>query len=366
MDPMLGPDATAAYAASANGPIVVDWHIFAWIFTNIMGPLDGAEGQITQSLQTFVMADVAPIFILYMLAWLFVQLWHPSSPAATAMGSVGIIMRFTTMMVVAGNLGHLNDWVINPLKATPTNIANTIGAVGGGQAVQGGAQFDQIVNLMVKAGLASINHASGVVQTIEVAVIVGLCLIIDASFVGVGFLIWTLAFALFDVVLNLAPIAVFFGAFRYTRHLMSGWLGGVVSLIATIVIASIIVQMAFLVVQHIAQPLAAAPDNADVSGMAVGMIQTVIVSIILMGCLLQARQLAVGMFGGIMAGFEHFGAAASVAYSSAYNTMTGAMAAMGAAATPTGGAAAAGGGTAAAANAGRSLSGAGTGLGARP
>lgn len=331
----IGTTAQEAFVASANGPVVADFHIFNWVWTSIIPPLDAAGAEVMTSLQNYVLGSGLPaIFLLYVLVFLFANLWHPSNPATVALGTIGTLMRFVTVMVIVGDLDHLNNWVVMPLKGTPAGILQAIGTVGGGQAIGAnpGALFDSIVNLIWKANLTTMDHTSGFIQVIEIGLTVGIATIVELLFIGVAFLVFLLAYALLNVVLTLAPLMIMLAAFRQTKHLLAGWIGGCVSLIATIVLTNIMMQMALIAIHHIADPVAAAPDNANVSSMFAAVVETLTISVVMAGCVLQSRQLATGMFAGIMAGWEHFGASAGATFNSVSAAVAGAVAAAGASA----------------------------------
>ncbi len=312
----MGANAASALAlfANAQGAVATNFTIFAQIYTALFGPFQSAVNSVAGSLSGTVAGWVTSAVVVMMML-------YGAARALTVDGGPAFDQLVTRVLIPAAVVlyilnGNYTQYVSTPATQFAASIGNTIVGNIGGTVVNGGAPFDAIWNKAYAAGIAVFNAIPTSIfnpQTWGVAIAVVIYWISAAASIGFAFVLFLASQAGMYLLLAIGPLFVGFGAFQFTRFLLKGYVSALASVICAQVIVLALLAISFQVINTILSPMLSAPVNANPTGM----VDTIIITGILLGVFavlaFKSAAYAVGICGGIFDGLGAWIAAAGMA-----------------------------------------------------
>lgn len=297
MDPLATAMGQLAAPVGDVAAVNVNWNLFQNTFQSIDTPLVDAVNGIIGSLTGYLAPIMVPLLTVYLIVFGF-QCAHGRVPLSAFMS---VALRAAIVVFIIGNAANFNQWVGNVfLQAIPNDIGNAInGQLGGGAAINGGAQFDNVWNHSYTAGLAVYNNLPSVSLK---GVLLGICVFIywgvALAAVAIGFLMFVASQVLLALLVAVGPLFIPCALFQGSRQFFSGWLSACVSTVVAQILIVALMGLMIRVETTALAGIAAAPAG----GNEVGQIGALMgVAALLFICALLAKQIptvAVGIAGG--------------------------------------------------------------------
>ena len=295
---MLGSVNPVAIQTDATS-VSFNWHLFSGAYTGIDEPLTNAVDAALGNMIGYVNPTLKILLTIYIM-WIALQArWVPTG--APVSGLIAHAARGAVIVMLLSNTATFNQWVGTVfLHSIPDELGNALnGSVGGGSAVTGGAQFDDVWNGAWKAGLVVYKNVpewsmKGAFLALAIIAFWGLSFVA----VGVGFLMFLGAHVLMALLMITGPVFIACALFPASCRFFSGWLATAVGVLVTQVLVIALMSLMIRVEHSELLKLQAAPDGADIMGQIGSLIGVAGLLFICAGVAKQIPGLAVGIAGG--------------------------------------------------------------------
>lgn len=279
-------------------PVPSDLHFYEDLFNKLITAL----GTYVSDTATNVIAAISPV--AYTMLLIYMALWGWSMMRGVIQEPVtdGIarILKLTTVVVIALNLGHYNTYLGDFLWNSPDALASVV--TGGAATPISSIQFlDQLLSKMFDYGTAYYdaafaNSSYGIpaLGKLTAAVLIWLAGILVT---GYGAFLYALSKMALAIILGVGPIFVLLAMFEPTKRFFDAWIGQALNYVFMVMLTAAAASLILAILQAYlgSGSAASAMSTTEI----VGVIPAVVFSLIGLLVLMQVAPMASALGGGV-------------------------------------------------------------------